>query len=184
MQPDDDQLRNLLYGVSRGEEEAFATLYRHTAARLYPVCMHLLGQREAAEEAVQDAFVRIWHQADRYSPDRGTVLTWMIGIARYRAIDQLRYRARRPETNLERIPEQALADAATGPLEHSALATDADALARCMGDLGNNQRSVIRLAFLQGLTHDEICRQLDSPLGSVKSWIRRGLQALKRCLQR
>lgn len=181
---DDQELNRLLYRVAHGDEGAFARLYDHTASRLYPVCMHLLGQREAAEEALQEAFVRIWHQAGTYSAHRGGVLTWMISIARYRAIDQMRYRRRRPEGDLEDAPMAALTDRAPGPQESSAAAAETAALTRCLDTLSGQQREAIQLAFLQGLSHDEVCSRLDRPLGSVKSWIRRGLQSLKQCLQR
>lgn len=181
---DDRELNRLLYRAAHGDEEAFTRLYDHTASRIYPVCMHLLGQREAAEEALQEAFVRIWHQASTYSAHRGGVLTWMISIARYRAIDQLRHRGRRPETDLDDAPAVALTDHAPGPQEYSAMATDAAALSRCLDTLTAKQREAIQLAFLQGLSHDEVCGRLGRPLGSIKSWIRRGLQSLKQCLQR
>jgi len=180
---DEQQLRRLLFRSGHGDQAGFATLYEYTAARLYAVCLHLLGQREAAEEAVQETYVRIWHQAASYSPTRGSVMTWMISIARYRAIDQMRRRGRRPESDFEAMPEGALRDAAAGPQETAALNSDANALAECMDVLSADQRQAIQLAFLQGLTHEQVGNRLGSPLGSVKSWIRRGLQALKRCLQ-
>jgi len=180
---DDKELVRLLHRAAHGDEAAFGTLYAKTAARLYPICAHILGQREAAEEALQETYVRIWHQADSYSPTRGNVLTWMISIARYRAIDRVRRSGRRPEAGLDELPDRALADSGAGPQEASALAMDASALAQCMEVLSADQRQAIELAFLQGLTHGEVCQRLGSPLGSVKSWIRRGLEALKRCLQ-
>lgn len=182
MEQDDSELVRLLHRAGHGDEAAFARLYEHTAGRLYGVCVHLVGQHEQAEEVLQEAFVRIWHQADSYSSARGGVMTWMISIARYRAIDQLRRRGRRPEANFEELPERALADGAAGPQESSLLASDADALARCLDTLTETQRRSIQLAFLQGLSHREVCHRLERPLGSVKSWIRRGLEALKRCL--
>jgi RNA polymerase sigma-70 factor (ECF subfamily) len=186
MTVDDSELVRLLYRAGHGDQAAFARLYEHTASRLNSVCLQLLGRREDAEEALQETYVRIWHQADSYSPARGSVLTWMISIARYRAIDQIRRRGRRRHSEsdpLEQAPEAALADPARGPQEISALTADASALAYCMDTLTDAQRQAIHLAFIEGLTHSELCTRLGSPLGSVKSWVRRGLQALKRCLQ-
>ncbi|MEX2575856.1 MAG: sigma-70 family RNA polymerase sigma factor [Halofilum sp. (in: g-proteobacteria)] len=186
MTTDDNELMRLLFRTGHGDQAAFAALYEQTSARLHSVCLYLLGRREDAEEALQEAYVRIWHQAGSYSPARGSVLTWMISIARYRAIDLMRRRGRRRENvtdDLDAVPEGALADDARGPQEFSALANDAGALAYCMDTLSDDQRQAIRLAFLEGLTHSELCDRLGSPLGSIKSWIRRGLQALKRCLQ-
>lgn len=183
MEHDDSELVRLLHRTSHGDQAAFARLYERTAGRLHGVCMHLLGQREQAEEATQEAYVRIWYKADSYSTARGGVLTWMISIARYRAIDRLRRSGRQPDADLGEVSEHALADTAAGPQEFSALADDARALAVCMDQLSDAQRRAIRLAFLKGLTHEEVGARLDSPLGSVKSWIRRGLQSLKRCLQ-
>ena len=183
MEQDDSELVRLLHRAGHGDQAAFADLYARTAGRLFGVCLHLLGRRDLAEEATQEAYVRIWHKADSYSAMRGGVLTWMISIARYRAIDRLRHGGRHPEVDLAEVPDGALEDGAAGPQDTSALADDMRALAVCMGRLSDAQRSAIRLAFLQGLTHEEVGARLDSPLGSVKSWIRRGLQALKRCLQ-
>lgn len=177
------ELVNQLFRTSQGDQAAFAELYAATAARLYSVCWHILGRRDAAEEALQEAYIRIWHQAERYSPARGGVLSWMISIARYRAIDQIRRDGRRPDVDSDTATAAPVADDAPGPGEATALHHDAEALEHCMKRLSDAQRQAIELAFLQGLNHQEVSARLDRPLGSVKSWIRRGLQALKRCLQ-
>lgn len=182
MSNNNEELIGLLARSAVGDQNAFSRLYEHTAPRLYGVCLRLLRQRELAEEVLQEVYVRIWHQAPEYTPERGTVMTWMATIARYRAIDTLRRHARRPEAPLDEGIARELSDTGAGPLEATAAGGEAAALERCLGELSETQRDAIGLAFFQGLTHEEVGERLQSPLGTVKSWIRRGLQSLKRCL--
>ena len=170
----DVNLVPLLAAVSRGDQQAFRHLYDNSADRLMGVCVRVLRDRSLAEEAVQEAFIRIWHNAGEYHEGRGTALAWMLTIARYQSIDLLR---RRPAQTVDLGElEDSLEGAVTAEgLDHSALDT-------CLDQLNSQQRSSILLSFYYGLTHEELARNLDSPLGTVKSWLRRGLGFLKRCL--
>lgn len=173
---------DLLRRCARGEQDALRALYERTAAQLYAIIKGIVVQPALAEEALQETYVRIWQGAGKYRPHRGQPLTWMISIARYRAID-LR-RAARPEIPFDESTHgTASAGAAVDPAMDAMRNEDIQALNECMEELAIDQRRSVQLAFLNGYTHVEIARELGTPLGTVKSWIRRGMQALKECLQ-
>lgn len=178
-----DELAELLFRSGRGDQKAFRRLYELTAPILFAACRRLLQRRELAEEALQEAYVAVWHRASDFTPMRGAVMTWMASIARNRAIDLRRRDNRRPEHPLFDDELEARADGSPGPLQYTIGADDAVALDRCMELLSETQQRCIRLAFFQGLTHAELSQRLTQPLGTVKSWIRRGLEGLKQCLQ-
>ena len=179
----EDELLDLLLLSGRGDQRAFADLYQRTASRLFAVALRMLGRRDFAEETLQEAFVNIWHHARDYDASRGRVITWMSSIVRYKAIDRLRKSALR-EHPLDEHQWEGFDSHEPGPLDLAIQGGDAAALGLCIEDLSDMQRRSIMLAFFQGLTHQELTQALGKPLGTVKSWIRRGLQSLKQCLQR
>jgi len=136
----------------------------------------MLKNTQQAEEALQEAFVSIWYKADQYQQGQGTVLTWMVSIVRYRAIDMLRYKKIRKEEELDEISSSSLVSLDTHSMQGS------ESLSLCMQELELQQRQAIHLAYFNGFSHREIVEYLSSPLGTIKSWIRRGLQSLQRCL--
>jgi RNA polymerase sigma-70 factor (ECF subfamily) len=144
--------------------------------------MRMLGSRAAAEDALQDAFLRIWQRAALYDSSKGRALSWMVAIARNRAIDV--QRAVRPTVLLD-AAELAGAEQlrVAGPEERVEFGTARTALQHCMGLLAATQRQCLQLAYQQGLTQEKIAQAIGHPLGSVKSWVRRGLQSLKACLE-
>ena len=168
---------SLLGKVAAGDRKAFEILYQATSAQLYAVSIKILIRKELAEDAVQEAFIRIWHNAAEYRQGRGTVLTWMISIVRYRALDVLRYHKIRKEDEL--IESNAFDESDLSSLSDN----NTKQLDNCMNELENKQKQAIHLAYFCGLTHQEVTQHLDSPLGSTKSLIRRGIQLLKRCLR-
>lgn len=179
MDPNHDFLC-LLSATAQGDRVAFADLYRQTAGKLYAISLQMLRRRDLAEEAVQEAFVRIWHNAGDYQQEKGTVLTWMSSIVRYRALDMLRATKRRRETGDKEL-EEAL-DEQT-PETELYEQRDRVRIDRCMDRLDEAQRQAIEMAYFRGLTHMEVCDQMETPLGTIKTWIRRGLERLKRCLE-
>ena len=136
----------------------------------------MLTRKELAEEALQEAYVRIWHNASEYRVGKGTVLTWMVSIVRYRALDILRYHKIRKEDEL--IDKDNLAFDATEQI------SDAEQLLldKCLQHLHFQQRQAIYLAYFNGCSHQEVVKHLNNPLGTIKSWIRRGLTSLQSCL--
>ncbi|MHC8296622.1 sigma-70 family RNA polymerase sigma factor [Pseudomonas sp. LB3P58] len=177
---DADQLRQLLAQCSLGDRRAFETLYRSVGPRLHGVALRFMGRPDLAEEVLQESFVRIWNNASRYEAHLSTPLTWMINITRHQAIDQLRKHRDRPLSDLE---EQALVDESPSAHEQLSSAREANALNRCLESLDGMQRQSITVAYFQGLSCSELAEHLAAPLGSVKSWIRRGMERLRRCLE-
>jgi RNA polymerase sigma-70 factor (ECF subfamily) len=171
----------LLGEIARGDRDAFARFYDLHAALVHTFALRILRERGEAEEVVQDVFVQVWRQAGAYSPDRGTPEAWLITLTRSRGIDKLRSRRRRdemvrPADNPDRLPEPAVPDGAAGQVE--ARATLGGALA----DLPAAQRSVLELAYFDGLTQSEIAARLGEPLGTVKTRMRSGLERLRGAL--
>ncbi|NBA96278.1 sigma-70 family RNA polymerase sigma factor [Pseudomonas sp. R5(2019)] len=177
---DANQLRTLLTEVSLGNRRSFEALYRSVSGLLYAVAFKCMGRKDMAQEVVQESFVRIWHHASRYDSTVAEPLTWMISITRHLAIDQLR---KRREVALDDNPLHELEDHTPGAVEQLTAQREASALNRCLQTLDNAQRTAITTAYFQGLSCSEIAARLHQPLGSVKSWIRRGMERLRRCLE-
>jgi RNA polymerase sigma-70 factor (ECF subfamily) len=171
-----EELFPLLLKIAKGNKDAFEALYTATSAQMYAIALKMLRSQELAEEATQEAYVRIWYNASSYREGQGTVLTWMVSIVRYRALDMLRHAKVRKEQSLE--PEITASLVA----ETESLVMDDSKLDRCLQALENPQRQAIHLAYFNGLSHAEVVESLDTPLGTIKSWIRRGLQSLQKCL--
>ena len=179
---DNDAIAALMARCALRDQRAFHDLYRHTSAKLYGVALRIVRRDDWAEEVLQESFVNIWNHITEYSSARSAPLTWMTAIVRNRALDWLR----RP--NLERGDEdydllvEAVADDAPGPDVILGASRDARALAECLKQLTGNQRQTIILAYSHGLSHGELAQHLKQPLGTVKTWIRRGLDRLKGCM--
>ncbi len=177
---DDQELMALLAATAQGQEEAFARLYRHSAPNLFAVLVRILKRKDWAEEALQETFVRIWNHAQDYRPHRGRPMTWMQSIARYRALDMLR---RLPlellHEDLSGHTDAAAADSRADPIQHM----DDELLRRCLEELQEQARTCIIMAYYEGYTHEQLSARLSAPLGTVKSWIRRGLGRLRECLE-
>jgi RNA polymerase sigma-70 factor, ECF subfamily len=179
--PEAVELRALLARCAHGDGRALEVLYRRVAPRLLGCLVRILRDRDRAEEALQDVFVQVWQRASQYAPTRGQPLAWLISMARYRAIDLLR--ATRPVRPFEEGELESLASLNTGdPAEELALAHSSAALYRCLDRLTDAQRRCLDLAYVNGFSHDEVATTINSPLGTVKSWIRRGLESLRECL--
>ncbi|MFJ2463223.1 sigma-70 family RNA polymerase sigma factor [Pseudomonas sp. NPDC087615] len=177
---DTDQLRHLLAQCSLGDRRAFETLYRSVGPRLHGVALRFMGRTDLAEEVLQESFVRIWNNASRYEAHLSAPMTWMINITRNQAIDQLRKHRDRPLSDVE---QDALADESPSAHDQLSSAREAHALNRCLDSLDGMQRQSISVAYFQGLSCTELAEHLATPLGTVKSWIRRGMERLRRCLE-
>jgi RNA polymerase sigma-70 factor (ECF subfamily) len=186
-------LAELLARCALGDRQAFRSLYDATASRLLGVIAQLVGRGAQAEDLLQDVYVRIWKSAGQYRPDTGAPMAWMAAAARYRAIDHLRARGARPEIAVGDLPgaddddsdpTRRLPDPGPGPAAAFEADSQAGAIRGCLQTLQGAQQQSISLAYYQGLSHGEIAAHLGAPLGSVKTWVRRGLIALKACLER
>ena len=177
-----EALKAAMVRLANGDRSALEEIYRATQVKLFGICYRILGDRKEAEDALQDVYVNLWQRADRYDPDRASPISWLATFARNRAVDRLR--TGKVRAGAVEIDEAApIADAA--PLADS-LMIDAERSARvhtCLETLDPKQRENIREAFFGGKTYVELAETQGVPLGTMKSWIRRGLAKLKTCLE-
>jgi RNA polymerase sigma-70 factor, ECF subfamily len=174
--PPDIELAQLLQRCAAHDSAAFRTLYDKTSPILFARLLRMLRRRSVAEEALQDVYVRIWERAAQYEAHRGRALAWMVTIARYCAIDLMR------RERMTLVGDDALAEIADESAAEPGGVDKPNNFDECIGQLPENTRNCLTLAFVEGRSHDEIARLTANPLGSVKSWIRRGLLSLKACL--
>ena len=176
------RLGGLLGQCALGNQRAFADLYGLTSAKLFGVALRILRRHDWAEEVLQECYVSIWNHAGEYAAAKSAPLTWMTSIVRNRCLDWLR-RPQSEATGEEyEIAVESWQDEAAGPLERLMAAGEAGALSRCLAQLEAKQRQSIVLAFFHGLSHSELADHMKEPLGTVKTWVRRGLERLKGCL--
>lgn len=175
-------LDRLLTEVAAGDRRAFESLYRATSSRLFGICLRVLHERADAEDVLQDVYTTIWNKAGQYDAGRANAMAWLAMIARNRAIDRIRATpARGSQADIE--VAEAIADAGPSPLQTTEAADDRARLEHCMRQLEPKRQGLIRAAFFGGATYEELAQRSGSPLGSVKSWIRRGLLQLRGCLE-
>jgi len=180
--PDSLAPEALLAQVALGDRAAFERLYRSTADRLFGICLRVLNNRSEAEEVLQEVFTAVWRKAAQYEPAKAGAMSWLGMMARNRAIDRLRERASRAVTTTLDLADE-VADPAPSPAQQAEAHTDRSRLDHCFEQLESRRRSLIRAAFFEGFTYEELAARAQAPLGSVKSWIRRGLMQLRACLE-
>jgi RNA polymerase sigma-70 factor, ECF subfamily len=173
-------LDGLVLAVQRGSRAALKRLYELESRRLYGIALRIVRRPDVAADALQEVFVQVWQNAASFAPERGSAAAWLTGIARFRALDAVRKLGREVLSD-----DPALGDRADEPDMAAAidLRVAQGALRRCLDALDDKQRRCIVLAFVDGLSHAEIAERLPAPLGSVKSWVRRGLLSLRSCLE-
>jgi RNA polymerase sigma-70 factor (ECF subfamily) len=175
------RLAGLLVRCGEQHEPALEELYGLVSAQLFGVLMRILKLETIAQEALQETVVKIWEKADSYSPEFGAPMTWMTSIARHQALDTLRRRSVRED--YERPQLAALIDdTADAHASLQAVSDDAEQLLHCLEQLEPGARDCIVKAYCEGYSHDELSAAHETPLGTVKSWIRRGLMSLRSCL--
>lgn len=172
-------LARLLGAVASGDRGALRRVYEAQSVRLFGVANAILRDRDAAADALHDAFLRVSQRAAQYDPARGAAAAWLAGVVRHAALDQARRRGRELPSD-----DPALGDAAVAPeaLERVAASAEGRKLRECLEGLEEKNRSGILLAFVHGLSHSQVAARLSLPLGTVKAWIRRGLLQLKDCM--
>jgi RNA polymerase sigma-70 factor (ECF subfamily) len=177
-----DALALLLVETAAGREPAFARLYELTAGRLFAIAQGIVGGRgDVAEDVLQDSFVRIWRWAHRYDPGKGTAYGWLLRIVRNRALTA-REALHRREDSHDELNGDTLASPHLDPGEQAIRSEDARRVNACLASLPANHRRALTLAYFEGLTHRELAQLLDVQLGTAKSWVRRGLAEMNRCL--
>ena len=176
--PEVDDTDALLHRCGGGDRAAFRLLYDRWGGRLYGIALRITRQTALAADATQDAFVQIWQQAHRFDPDRGEPESWLIGIARYRALDIVRRQSR----EVPGYEPEEIEDDSPDALARLVSTAEGAALHRCLGLLEADRRRLVVMAFVDGLSHSELAERMSVPLGTVKSWIRRSLISLRGCL--
>jgi RNA polymerase sigma-70 factor (ECF subfamily) len=185
--PTDAELMQLLDRIAAHDEAALKTLYEQTSSKLFGLALRVLGHRDWAEDVLQEAFITIWRVAGDYRASLSPPMAWMGLIVRSRALDLLRRRsADRAHLTHELDDEMAhgIEGDSPNPMDTTQASEQAFALHQCLGRLENKQREVVSLAYLRDLSHGELAEQLRLPLGTVKTWIRRGLDQLRNCMAR
>ncbi len=183
----DTRLIALLQRIAQKDQAALRSLYDTCAGKLYGLALRVVSHRELAEDVLQEAFLNIWRSAPDYSATLSPPMAWMGLIVRSRALDLLRRRAAE-RTHLTQEIDETLAATLAGegltPLDTAQASEQAWALNQCLGRLESKQREVVTLAYMRDLSHSELASQLQLPLGTVKTWIRRGLDQLRQCMAR
>ena len=177
-----EKLRAAMARLADGDSAALEEIYAATRVKLFGICLRILGDTKEAEDALQDVYINLWQRADRYDPSRASPIAWLATFARNRAIDRLRTgKVRGGSVGIEEAApladETPLADMLLVDAEQSAQ------IHKCLGALDERTQGHIRSAFFDGFTYAELAERADVPLGTMKSWIRRGLQRLRACLE-
>ena len=183
----DTELMTLIDRMANRDEAALKALYDTTSAKLFGLAFRVVNKREWAEDVLQEAYMHIWRAAVDYRASLSPPMAWMGLIVRSRALDFLRRRAAE-RMHLTQELDEVLSDTLEGdspnPMNTALASEQAWALQQCLNQLDNNQREVVSLAYLRDLSHSDLAEQLKLPLGTVKTWIRRGLEQLRGCMSR
>jgi RNA polymerase sigma-70 factor (ECF subfamily) len=175
----DGELTALLSRCAAGDRAAFRALYDAQGPRLHGLALRITRDPGLAADATHDAFVQVWNQAVRFDPARGAAGAWLTSIVRYRALDITRRRVR--EKPGYEPPEQE--DPSPDALAQLVTSAEGAALRHCLEELEPDRRALLMQAYADGLSHSELAEKTGTPLGTIKSWIRRSLASLKRCLE-
>jgi RNA polymerase sigma factor (sigma-70 family) len=183
----DQVLIQLISRVAERDQVALKRLYEQTSPRLYGLALRIVSRPELAEDVLQETFLNVWRIAQDYRHSLSPPMAWLGLIVRSRALDLLRRRAseRADEAEvLSDVHHETIAGQALDPMDATDISQQASALRQCLSRLDPGQREVVSLAYLRDLSHGELAAQLQLPLGTVKTWIRRGLAQLRGCMAR
>ena len=169
---------SLIARVANGDREAFRAIYGSAGPKLFAICLRMMRRREEAEEILQEAFVRIWERSHQYDPAKGAGLAWLATIARHCALDRLR----KPGRGMAEFDEAVVEEIDSHVSALQAGSGQAIDLRRCLDGMRREYRDAVVLAYVNGMTHEELALHLDKPVGTIKSWVRRGLDQLKGCM--
>jgi len=172
----------LLGAVAKGDQAAFERLYAATRSKLYGVLLRILGRPELAEEVMQETYLKVWKMADKFDSTLASPITWMVAIARNRAIDIVR---KRGEVAIDDEPEaQNVADESTPPLARREMTEELRRLLACLGKLDPEKQRIVLLAYYSGWSREQLSAKLDIPVNTIKTWLRRSLIEIRECLGR
>ncbi len=170
----------LLAAVAKGDRAAFDKLYAATRAKLYGVALRILRRSDLADEVIQDTYIRIWSSAGQFDAALASPITWMVAIARNRAIDVIR---KKSDASLEEMPEvMEIAADSVEPLAARELSEELQRLLVCIGRLDGDRRKLVLLAYYNGWSREQLAKQFDKPVNTIKTWLRRSLLEIRECL--
>jgi RNA polymerase sigma-70 factor (ECF subfamily) len=170
----------LLAAVGQGNRAAFEQLYAATRAKLYGVALRILKRRDLADEVIQETYLKIWASAGSFDPAKASPITWMVTIARNRAIDLVR---KRSEASLEDETEAMdVAADIPNPLAARELSEDLSRLMACIGALDADRQKMVLLAYYNGLSREQLAAKFGKPVNTIKTWLRRSLIEIRECL--
>ena len=170
----------LLASVAKGDEAAFERLYAATRAKLFGVVLRILRRQDLAEEVVQEAYVKIWHSAGQFNPSLASPITWMVSIARNRAIDVVR---KRSEASIEDEPAaMKIASDIPDPLARREMTEELKRILECVGQLDPERQKLVLLAYYNGWSREQLSEKFNTPLNTVKTWLRRSMIEIRGCL--
>lgn len=177
-----DPLAPVMARLAAGERDALRDLYLATRAKLFGVVLRILSDRSESEDVLQEVYLTVWRRADAFEPERASAAAWLTAVARNRAIDRLRARPVRPAASEAEV--LALPDGAPGAEAVLERSDEGRRLQACLDTIRPEEARAIRTAFLEGVTYEALALRTGKPLGTVKSWVRRGLLRLRECLER
>jgi RNA polymerase sigma-70 factor, ECF subfamily len=170
----------LLAAVAKGDQAAFERLYEATRAKLYGAALRILRRADLADEVIQETYLKVWNSAGQFDPAVASPITWMLAIARNRAIDLVR---KKSEISLEEQPEAMQVPAESpDPLANRMVSEELKRLLACMGALDEERRRLVLLAYYSGLSRDQLAAKFDKPVNTIKTWLRRALLDIRECL--
>ena len=170
----------LIAAVAKGDEAAFERLYAATRAKLFGVVLRILRRQDLAEEVIQEAYVRIWNSAGQFNPGTASPITWMVSIARNRAIDVVR---KRTESSIEEEPAaMEVAAEAPDPLARREMTEELKRLLECIGRQEPERQKLVLLAYYNGWSRDQLAAKFEAPVNTIKTWLRRSMMDIRECL--
>ena len=183
------ELSHLLALCKMGDKQAFSLLYKKTAGRLNGIAYRITRNVDSANEVLQEAFIQIWQNIEQYKAHKSEPFTWLASIVRYRAYDRLRYDKRRHQKNTVEFDEFNLMEEHSQEIDKLSQSIELEsysekALNNCLSELEQKQSQSILMAYLYGYSREDISNYFDTPVNTIKSWIRRGLGRLKLCLSK
>lgn len=173
-------LDRLLQHTGRNDQKAFAELYHRTSSKLFGVCLRMLRDRGEAEEVLQETYAAVWRRAASFDATRASAITWLVTLSRNKAIDRLRQHREQLLDDAEGM--DVAVDTRPTPAAEAESSQEYRRLQRCLDELEPEQQSSVREAFFSGATYSELAVRCKVPIGTMKSWIRRSLIQLRKCL--
>ncbi|MDO6587942.1 sigma-70 family RNA polymerase sigma factor [Salipiger sp. 1_MG-2023] len=177
------EIEDLISRIAMGDRAAFRTLYGRTSAKLFGVCLRVLNDRGQAEEALQEAYAKIWTRAGQYRVNGYSPMTWLITLARNTAVDK-----RRASGSARRYAPidaaELIADPGPGPAQQAEASDESRALHGCLSELPPERAEMVRRAYLDGFSYAELAEATGTKLNTVRTWLRRSLMQLRECLGR